>query len=130
MPATSLLQRILFWSPRLLCIFFAVFLSLFALDVFQEGAGFWVTSLAFIIHLAPAALVVIALAVAWRHEIVGAVTFLAFGLVYLVGTWRHNHWSALVMISGPLFLVGCLFLASWVLTRRATSTTGTTTAQP
>jgi len=31
----ALLKRLFFWSPRILCILFAVFLSLFALDVFN-----------------------------------------------------------------------------------------------
>ncbi len=28
-------RRLLFWSPRAICIAFAIFLSMFALDVFQ-----------------------------------------------------------------------------------------------
>ena len=39
-------KRTLFWAPRILCILFAVFVSLFALDVFGEGYGFWETILA------------------------------------------------------------------------------------
>jgi hypothetical protein len=34
-------RRMLFWTPRLLSILFAIFISLFALDVFGEGYGFW-----------------------------------------------------------------------------------------
>ena len=43
----------LFWTPRILCIVFALFLSLFSLDVFGEGYGFWETLLALLIHLVP-----------------------------------------------------------------------------
>jgi len=32
-------QQLLYWAPRALCIVFAVFISMFALDVFNEGAG-------------------------------------------------------------------------------------------
>jgi hypothetical protein len=35
-------RRLLFWSPRVLCVAFAIFLSLFALDVFSEGLGVWI----------------------------------------------------------------------------------------
>ncbi len=37
------MKQFLFWSPRVLTILFALFLSLFALDVFGEGYGFWAT---------------------------------------------------------------------------------------
>jgi hypothetical protein len=29
-------KRLLFWAPRILCILFAAFVSLFALDVFDQ----------------------------------------------------------------------------------------------
>ena len=54
-------KRVLFWTPRILCILFAIFLSLFALDVFGEGLGFWKTILALLIHLVPVYIVVIVL---------------------------------------------------------------------
>ena len=34
-------KPVLFWTPRILCILFAIFISLFALDVFGEGYGFF-----------------------------------------------------------------------------------------
>jgi uncharacterized membrane protein len=46
-------KRLLFWTPRAICIAFAIFLSLFALDVLSEGYGFWKTLLALLIHLVP-----------------------------------------------------------------------------
>ena len=46
-------QRFIFWTPRVICILFAFFTSLFALDVFSEGLGFWKTFLALIMHLIP-----------------------------------------------------------------------------
>lgn len=33
-------KRVLFRNPGVLCILFAMFLNLFALDVFSEGYGF------------------------------------------------------------------------------------------
>ena len=57
-------KRLLFWSPRMLCIAFATFISLFALDVFAEGYGFWRTALALVMHLRLTAIVVIVLALA------------------------------------------------------------------
>ena len=101
-------KRVLFWAPRVLCILFAMFLSMFASDVFSEGYGFGETILALLIHLVPTYLVVIALVIAWRWERVGAILFIALALFYLV-TSRGESW----IISGPLFLVGVLFLLNW-----------------
>jgi len=66
-------KRVLFWGPRILCILFAVFVSLFALDVFGEGFGFWQTIIALVMHLIPTYVVVIALVIAWRWEWVGTI---------------------------------------------------------
>jgi hypothetical protein len=107
--------RILFWSPRILCILFAIFLSLFALDVFNEDRGLGATILALLIHLTPVYIVVIILAIAWRREWIGATLFPSLAVIYLVFAWGRLHWSAYVVISGPLFLLGVLFWTNWVL---------------
>ena len=108
------MKRALFWTPRVLCILFALFLSLFALDVFSEGYGFWESILALLIHLVPVYIVVIVLVIAWRWEWVGAVLFTALAVFYLVSSWGRLHWSAYLAISGPLVLLGVLFLVNWI----------------
>ena len=107
-------KRLLFWTPRILCILFAVFVSLFALDVFGEGYGFWGTMLALLMHLIPTFVILIVLAISWRWEWVGGIMFIALGVLYLVMSWGRFHWSAYLLISGPLFLVGVLFLINWL----------------
>jgi len=108
------MKRVLFWTPRMLCILFAVFLSLFALDVFGEQLGFWGTILALLIHLVPVYIVVIVLIIAWRREWVGAVLFTALAALYVVMAWGRFHWSVYLTISGPLILLGILFLLNWI----------------
>jgi hypothetical protein len=107
-------KRLLFWSPRALCVLLAVFLSLFALDVFDEHIGFWKTILALVIHLIPTWIVLGVLVIAWRREWVGAILFNVLALAYLIRAWGRFHWSAYVMISGPLCVVGILFLLNWL----------------
>ena len=68
-------KRVLFWTPRVLCILFAAFLSMFALDVFREAYGFGETIIALLIHLVPTILVGIVLAIAWRRDWVGMILF-------------------------------------------------------
>ena len=106
-------MQVLYWTPRVLTILLAMFLSVFALDVFGEGYGFWETVGALLLHLIPTFIVVIALVIAWRREWVGAVLFIALGLFYLVSSWGRFHWSAYLVISGPLVLIGVLFLYNW-----------------
>jgi uncharacterized membrane protein len=106
-------KRSLFWAPRILCILTAAFLSIFALDVFGEGRGFWETALALVMHLIPVFLVVLVLVIAWRWEWVGAVLFCALGLLYIVLFWGRFPWFTYAAISGPLFAVGILFLINW-----------------
>ncbi len=110
----SSMKRVLFWSPRILCILFAAFLSLFALDVFGEGIGFWEAIPALLIHLVPVYFVVIVLIVAWRWEWVGAVLFTLLAALYVIQAWGRFDWSAYVVISGPLILLGVLFLLNWI----------------
>jgi len=111
---SSRTKKVIYWSPRILGILFAVFISLFAFDVFGEGYGFWEAILALLIHLVPTYLVIIALVLAWRWEWIGAVLFTGLGIFYIIWTWGKFPWVTYVVISGPLFLVGILFLVNWI----------------
>lgn len=111
-------RQLLYWAPRALCITMAVFISMFALDVFDEGKGFWQTTLDLAIHLIPTYIVLILLAVAWRWEWVGAAMFITLGVLYPVLFWGRFHLSVYVIMSGPLLLIGILFLLNWRWRRR------------
>ena len=102
-------KRVIFWFPRVLAICYALFISVFALDVFGAGYSIGETILAFLIHLIPTFVVVAALIVAWRWEWIGAILFLAFGIYYLVSS-HGEGW----VIAGPLFLIAVLFLVNWI----------------
>jgi len=107
------LTSVLFWTPRVLCLLFAAFISMFALDVFEESVGFWHTALALMIHLIPTAILLTVLALSWRWEWVGAVAFCALGIYYLVSAWGRFPWSTLALIAGPLLVAGILFAVGW-----------------
>ena len=107
------MKRLLFWTPRILVVLFAVFVSLFALDVFTEGYTFGETIIALVMHLIPTAVILIVLAIAWRWEWLGGILFIGLGVLYIVLSWEPDNWPAFLMISGPLFLVGALFLLDW-----------------
>jgi len=108
-------QQFLYWAPRALCIAFALFISLFALDAFHEGQGFWGIILALLMHLIPTFLILIVLAVSWRREWIGGVLFILLGVLYVAWTWNKpiGHSSTFAIITGPLVLTGALFLLNW-----------------
>jgi hypothetical protein len=80
-------RRFVYWTPRILGILFAVFLSVFALDVFSEGHGFWKTIVALLMHLVPTFIFLVVLIVAWRWEWIGGLVFIASALWYVMWTW-------------------------------------------
>ncbi len=114
----TFMKKTLYWTPRILCLVFAAFISLFAFDVFEGSHGFWQTALAFLMHLIPTALVLVLLAICWRWDWLGGVVFPILGLLYVVMFWGRFHWSAYALIAGPLALLGALFLASWRVRRK------------
>ncbi len=113
-------KRALFWAPRILSMAFVVFVSLFAMDVFEENVGFWPTLQALVIHLIPTLVLLVALILAWRREWIGAVVYAAMGVLYIVWvtTLQRPVPSAtrlgwVIMIAGPAFLIAALFFANW-----------------
>lgn len=117
----QLTKKLFYWSPRVLGFLFAGFLSVFALDVFGEGYGAMETVLALVMHLIPAALVLMIVWVSWQHEWVAAAVFPALGIFYLVSA-HGQHWLSYVTISGTLILTGVLFLISLIIRRREAHT--------
>lgn len=109
---------LVFWVPRVLCILYCVFLSLFAMDVFSSGAGFPEQMLGLLIHLVPVFVVAGVLALAWRRELVGAVLFTAMAVSYPVAVRGDVHWTGFLAVSGPLLAIAALFLAGWLRRRR------------
>ena len=107
------MNRVVFWTPRIICIAFAAFLAIFALDVFDMPGGFWYKALALFVHLIPTGIVLIVLAIAWRREWIGAVVSRLLAVLHLVTKWGQLDWSAYAMIDGPLLLLGVLFLVNW-----------------
>lgn len=115
-------KKALYWAPRILSILFICFLTLFSLDIFQPGmsAGEIVAGLFF--HNIPSIVLLILLVVAWKKEIVGAISYFCVGLLYVVfliysaatsGLPWHLVLSWGMLIAGPAFIIGVLFLFNW-----------------
>jgi lysylphosphatidylglycerol synthetase-like protein (DUF2156 family) len=113
---SHLSARLLYWSLRVITIAFAIFISLFALEAFNEVHGFWRVALAFLIDLVPALIVVGVLAAAWKWEWIGAVAFTLVAAWYSSGMLHRHHlsWPIFLSIPLPLLLIAGLFLANWI----------------
>ncbi len=107
-------RLLLFWTPRILGLLFAAFISLFALDVFDGQHGFWETALALAMHLIPTVILLLCLALAWRWEWTGALLFTALAVWYMVLTHGRFPWTTYAIMSGPLLLLSLLFLLNWI----------------
>jgi hypothetical protein len=102
------------WAPRLLAAAISLFLGVFSLDAF--GAGTTITQALpdFMMHLIPAALILLVVALSWDAAWLGAVSFVGMAVAYAVAARAHPAWIA--VISGPLLLVGALY--AWNARRR------------
>lgn len=112
------LNKFIYWAPRILSIAFILFLALFSLDVFDSNFGFWGTILGLLIHNIPSFVLTAILILSWKREIIGAVAFIIAGFAYISlllmnpnFEWYMISWS--MIIAGPAFLIGFLFLKNW-----------------
>ena len=77
-------------------------------------------------HNIPTIILLIALIISWKYEIVGGIGFIIAGILYigfiianLIKTgfeWYYLAWA--MQISGVAFLIGILFLIGWFKKRK------------
>jgi hypothetical protein len=110
-------EVLLLWAPRVLGILTCLFLSLFALDAFSPGKTVSQNIGDFALHVWPIVALLGVVALSWRWEWVGGLVFSVLAVAYAY--WARPHTSWVAIISGPLLVVGVLFLLSWTRHRRA-----------
>jgi hypothetical protein len=111
-----MLNKIFYWAPRVLSILFAIFLSIFALDVFGEYHGLEL-ALALFIHLLPSFVLAAVIFISWKHDLFGAVAFLFVAGLYIYVAGLGRPWTWYAFISGPAALTGILFFINWLRTK-------------
>jgi hypothetical protein len=104
--------RLLLWSPRILGVLVSLFIGMFALDAFSHGTSFVEALPDFLVHLIPAFMLLALVAASWRWEWIGGVAFIGLAVVYAV-TMSKGRIDWMFVISGPLAIVGALYLWSW-----------------
>ena len=126
------INKFIYWTPRILSIIFTLFLAVFSLDVFDMKLGFWGTVFGLFMHNIPVFILLVVLLISWKHEIVGGIVFILAGTLYfvimLVNMLRESfEWYMLsysLIIAGPAFLIGILFIINWLKKRNAQKETG------
>ena len=101
------------WVARLMGFGFAIFLALFALDVFSEDIPFLETMLALLMHLLPSLLVICIILVSWQRELIGAIFFLLLDVVYLLAASQNISWEGIVVLASLLLLLSILYYLAW-----------------
>lgn len=100
-----------------------MFVGIFALDSFDPRLTIWQQIGGFLIHLVPNFILILILVIAWKWELIGGILFalIATGLSgpLYIHNYQMNHsvWTTLMillMITFPFFVVGGLFIISYV----------------
>jgi len=111
------INKFIYWTPRILSIIFICFLALFSLDVFEPGLTVWQIVVGLFMHNIPVFILLAVLLISWKHEIVGGVAFILAGVAYIMFAAKRFEgnimWLPSLIIAGPAFLIGILFLIGW-----------------
>jgi prolipoprotein diacylglyceryltransferase len=114
--------KVLYWTPRILCILAILFISLFSLDSFSSELTFLQNTTAFLMHNIPSFVLLAVLIVAWKWEKVGGIILTIFGVVFsifiFVFNYKRNNFPIMtcllltLALSIPFVLAGILFIIS------------------
>jgi hypothetical protein len=98
-------------SPRTWAVLVCLYLGLFALAAFSGAKPLLRAIADFVVHLAPVIVLLGVVALSRRREWLGGFVFTALAAAYAYLARRHLDW--VIGVSGPLLLVGILYLRSW-----------------
>lgn len=118
---TKKINKYIYWTPRILAIIFILFLALFSLDVISPEFTLLQIAVGLFMHNIPVFILLAVLLISWKYEIVGGVVFILAGVLYtamiLMNGLRHPPdgfvLMSLLIIAGPAFLIGILFMTNW-----------------
>jgi hypothetical protein len=123
-------NRYLFWIPRIFLILFALFLSIFSLDVFGNDYTLVETVVGLFMHNIPSLILLAILLVSWRHDLVGGIIFITLGIACVIGTVvtlltisagrnispliKGGMINPMLIVGSVVFtLIGILFMLGW-----------------
>ncbi len=108
----------LLWTPRILSILFILFISMFALDIFEGEYGFWGIIIGLFMHLIPSFTLIILLAIAWKWEKIGGWAFVILAVLFTLYFRTYESISNFMLISFPVLLIGILFILEGIMKKK------------
>ncbi len=103
---------------RITAISYALFLSLFALDVFDPGVPLGQVLTALGIHLLPTLAILLFLWIAWKAPLIGGPLFILVGVAYIIQAGGQAFLTYL-LIAGIPILIGLVFILGTRQTKQA-----------
>jgi hypothetical protein len=94
-------------------IFYALGLLIFAGDVFTKNQNVTQAILELLLHFIPTAIALFLTLIAHKRPLAGAIIFAVLAIVYIITGWSNMHWTAHVLIAGPLLLLSFLYLMAY-----------------
>ena len=98
-------------------VLYALALLVFALDVFNHDQSISQTFSDVLLHLVPTMVVFLFVFVGYKNPLIGAVICLVSGLIYIISGWSNMHWTAHVVIAGPLSVLSMLYIIAYKSTK-------------
>ena len=94
-------------------VLYALALLVFALDVFNKEQSISQTFSDVFLHLVPTVVVFLFVFVGYKNPLIGAIICLLSALIYIITGWANLHWTAHVVIAGPLLVLSMLYIMSY-----------------
>jgi len=92
--------------PKIFAIAFILFISIFALDEIGHSV------IGFTIHLIPTFVLIALTFLAMKKPKIGGIAFVITGIIFVFFFHTYKSAGGFILISGPLFLIGALFIGS------------------
>lgn len=100
-------------AARILMLLFAGFISIFALDVFENPDSILPTIAALGIHLLPTFVIIGLVLLSRKNDLLPAIAYTALGFLYIWWAWDRFPFITYLIIAGPLFVAGILHGICW-----------------
>jgi len=94
-------------------ILYAFVLLVFAADVFSKNQHISQILIDLVLHLIPTVIVLLLVVIAHQRPMVGSIIFGVMALTYIITGWSGMHWSAHLLIAGPLLLMSILYIIAY-----------------
>ncbi|OGK15656.1 hypothetical protein A3H80_02190 [Candidatus Roizmanbacteria bacterium RIFCSPLOWO2_02_FULL_37_19] len=97
---------------RIVTVIYIIFISLFALDIFDAGYDPLELIVGLFMHLIPSFIFIAIAIIAWKKERLGGLLFILASLVTVVLFNTYKSFGSFLLVSLPLIIIGGLFLSS------------------